>query len=126
MSLLEGTISEDALGDARLLLAKSLLTYGYSSKQAKDFLLFLKHMLFTQRDDINRIFDKQLEKLTEGSIDMSVQDVLLQLEREQGEKRGKKQEAFVIATEMKKEGIPVEQIIRFTKLSQKEINAIKS
>ena len=42
-----------------------------------------------------------------------------------GRKEGKKENAIAIALEMKKEGIPVEQIRKFTKLSLEEIEAIK-
>jgi predicted transposase YdaD len=42
----------------------------------------------------------------------------------QGEAKGRKEEALVIAGEMRKEGIPVEQIAKFTKLPIEEIEKL--
>jgi len=44
--------------------------------------------------------------------------------RLEGLQKGKREEAIAIAREMKKEGIPVEQIARFTKLSAEEIEKL--
>jgi predicted transposase/invertase (TIGR01784 family) len=41
-----------------------------------------------------------------------------------GEARGRKEEAIAIAVEMKKEGFPIEQIVKFTKLSVDEIEKL--
>ena len=43
---------------------------------------------------------------------------------EKGIQKGKREEAIAIAREMKKEGIPAEQIARFTKLSVEEIEKL--
>ena len=43
---------------------------------------------------------------------------------QKGRQEGKREEAIAIAREMKKEGIPVEQIARFTKLSIEEIEKL--
>jgi predicted transposase YdaD len=41
-----------------------------------------------------------------------------------GEARGELNKAIAIATEMKREGIPIEQIAKFTKLSIEEIEKL--
>ena len=148
-SLQEGKISDKELRSTRLKLTKTLLSYNYPTERIRDFLLFLKHMLFIKNEEINSIFDQELEKLTGGAINMTVLEILQERERKRieilgkkagkelgkvlgrkegkvlGRKEGKKENAIAIALEMKKEGIPVEQIRKFTKLSLEEIEAIK-
>ncbi len=41
-----------------------------------------------------------------------------------GEAKGRKEEAVAIAREMKKDGIPMDQIIKFTKLSIEEVEEL--
>ena len=43
---------------------------------------------------------------------------------QKGIQKGKREEAIAIAREMKKAGVPVEQIARFTKLSVEEIEKL--
>ena len=51
---------------------------------------------------------------------MGIEEFLL----EQAEKKGKQEEVIAIAREMKADGIPVEQINKFTKLSIEEIEML--
>jgi predicted transposase/invertase (TIGR01784 family) len=44
--------------------------------------------------------------------------------RQEGRQEGKYEEAVAIAREMKADGIPIEQIIKFTKLSFEEIKKL--
>ncbi|MCL4638454.1 MULTISPECIES: hypothetical protein [Olivibacter] len=72
-------------------------------------------------DEINRIFDTEVEKLSRGTIDMGIIETVKQQERN----KGKREEAVAIAREMKKDGLPNSQIAKFTKLSLKEIEKLK-
>ena len=47
------------------------------------------------------------------------------LGRKEGKVLGRKENAIAIALEMKKEGMPVEQIRKFTKLSLEEIETLR-
>jgi predicted transposase/invertase (TIGR01784 family) len=44
--------------------------------------------------------------------------------RQEGRQEGKQEEAIAISREMKADGIPIEQIVKFTKLSIEEIKKI--
>lgn len=76
-------------------------------------------------DEINRIFDTEVEKLSRGTIDMGIIETVKQQERNKGKREGKREEAVAIAREMKKDGLPNSQIAKFTKLSLKEIEKLK-
>lgn len=67
------------------------------------------------------MFDEQVIQLTGGAINMGIIEVVKKQERQ----KGRKEEAIAIAREMKKDGISVEQIAKFTKLSIKEIEKLK-
>lgn len=43
---------------------------------------------------------------------------------QEGRKEGRKEEAIAIALEMKKDGLPIEQIVKFTKLKTEEIEKL--
>ena len=51
---------------------------------------------------------------------MGIEECLL----DQAKKKGKHDSAVAIAIEMKKDGIPLEQIVKFTKLSIEEIKKL--
>jgi len=44
--------------------------------------------------------------------------------KQEGRQEGKHEEAIAIAREMKADGIPIEQIVKFTKLSIEEIKKL--
>ena len=49
---------------------------------------FLKNFIFINDQKINRIFDQQIEKLTERNINMGVIEVLKMQERREGKAEG--------------------------------------
>jgi len=51
---------------------------------------------------------------------MGIEELLLN----RAKKEGKRESLISVAREMKKDGIPVEQIVKFTKLSIKEIEKL--
>ncbi|WP_235005377.1 hypothetical protein, partial [Pedobacter nyackensis] len=63
-ALLEGKIPDKELGDERLTIAKALLNHNYSHDRVIGFMGFLKNFIFINNNDINRIFDQQIEILT--------------------------------------------------------------
>lgn len=120
-ALLESEVADEELGDDRLTIAKALLRHNYDHDRIISFLVFLKNFLYINDLEINRIFDEQVIQLTGGAINMGVIEVVKKQERQ----KGRKEEAIAIAREMKKDGISVEQIAKFTKLSIKEIEKLK-
>ncbi len=135
-SLLEGKVPDGELGEDRLTIAKALLQRRYDHDRIISFLVFLKNFIYIDDQEINRIFDEQIEKLTGGIIGMGVIEVIKRQERHQGRlegrqegqlkgrREGKREKAMAIAREMRKDGISVEQIARLTKLSIKEIEKL--
>ena len=55
---------------------------------------------------------------------MGIEEFLLDQAKKEGRQEGKHEEAIAIAREMKADGIPIEQIVKFTKLSIEEIKKL--
>ena len=55
---------------------------------------------------------------------MGIEELLLDRAKKQGIREGEHKSLIAVAREMKKDGIPVEQIAKFTKLSIKEIEKL--
>ena len=127
-SLLEGKIAEDVLGRDRLIIAKALINCGYSHDRIMALLGFLKNFIYIKDQEINRIFDQQIEQISGGTITMGVIEAIRKQEREEGERRGKLegeyQKSLEIARNMKNEGMSLAQIMRFTKLSAEELKKL--
>ncbi|MNX74277.1 hypothetical protein D3C86_1057110 [compost metagenome] len=127
-ALLEGKIPDEELGKERLTIARAMIAQNFSHDRIISFMGFLKNFIFINDQKINRIFDQQIEKLTERNINMGVIEVLRMQERREGIAEGIEQdrheEALEIAREMKKDKFPIEQIAKLTKLSIKEIEAL--
>ena len=56
---------------------------------------------------------------------MGIEEFLLDRAEKKGKLEGKHENALAIALEMKKEGMPIDQIAKFTKLSIEEIEKLK-
>ncbi|MHA4893288.1 hypothetical protein ACXZ1K_00950 [Pedobacter sp. PWIIR3] len=69
-------------------------------------------------------FDEQLEILKGRSNTMGIEELLLDRAKHEGISEGKHENAVEIAREMKKEGFSIDQIIKFTKLTSKEIEEL--
>jgi predicted transposase YdaD len=132
MALLEGHILDEELGEKRLAIAKTLLSQGYNHERIISLLVFLKNFIFIDNKDINSKFDKIIETLTGGTINMGIIETLKMQERREGKLEGKLEgealgrhaEALEIAREMKKDKFPLETIVKLTKLTTKEIEAL--
>jgi predicted transposase/invertase (TIGR01784 family) len=97
---------------------------------------FLRYYIRFENQDINTKFEQQVEILTERSNTMGIEELLLDRAEKKGERKGekkgekkgeikgRKEEAVVIAREMKKDGLPVAQIEKFTRLSVEEIEKL--
>ncbi len=128
-ALLEGKAPDEELGEDRLSIAKTLIGHNYDKDRITNFLIFLKNFLYINNSKINSKFDQEIIQLTGGTIDMGVIEIVKKQERQQGLLKGRKEgehnKALDIAREMKKDGLPIEQIVKFTKLSAKEIEKLK-
>lgn len=125
---MEGKIPDEELGIERLTIAKALLSYNYTHDRIISFMGFLRSFIFIDNENINRIFDQQIETLTGGRIDMGIIETIKMQERREGKLEGKlegrHEEALEIAREMKKDKFPADKIAKFTKLSIQEIEAL--
>ena len=148
-SLYESKMTDEALGKERLLLAKEVILRNYPHDKTLKFLIFLTNILYIDDQEINNTFNKQLFQWTGGSINMDVFEVIKKQEREKGKQEGmvegrqegiaegrqegiaegrqegiaegKLKSMLVVATEMKKEGISMEKIAKYTQLPLSDI-----
>ena len=93
---------------ARLMLAKQI-----AKEKIRVLMNFLKYYVRFENQEINAKFEQELEILTERSTTMGLEELLLD--------RAKHEGVIAVAREMKKDGIPLAQIAKFTKLTIKEI-----
>jgi len=90
---LEGKVPDEELASNRLTIARAMVEQNYDHDRILSFLVFLKNFIYIENQEINRIFDEQIEKLTGGAINMGVLEVLKKQERQ--EAMDKKSHEFV-------------------------------
>jgi len=112
--------SDRALLQTKVQLARELLNRSISKEKIRGLMNFLRYYVRFDNSEVNTIFEQEVEKLTERSHTMGIEELLLN----RAEKKGKRESLVAVAREMKKDGIPVEQIAKFTKLSVKEIEKL--
>lgn len=112
--------SDRALLQTKVQLARELLNRSISKEKIRGLMNFLRYYVRFDNSEVNTIFEQEVEKLTERSDTMGIEQLLLDREK----KKGKRESLIAVAREMKKDGIPVEQIAKFTKLSVKEIEKL--
>lgn len=112
--------SDKALLQTKIQLARELLERNMSKEKIRGLMNFLRYYVRFDNSEVNTIFEQEVEKLTERSHTMGIEELLLN----RAKKEGKRESLISVAREMKKDGIPVEQIVKFTKLSIKEIEKL--
>lgn len=90
-SLLEGKLPEKELGDERMTIAKALLNCGYGHDRIKNLIVFLKNFIYIEDEEINRIFDEEVQKLSGGIINMGIIEAVKLHERQLGKLEGTEQ-----------------------------------
>jgi len=113
-------------------LAKRLLTKQIPKDKIRKLMAFLRHYVRFESQELIHKFEKDIAILTEGSKTMGIEEFLLDRAKregkqegwQEGRQEGSHEKAVAIAREMKAEGIPPEQISRFTKLSVEEIKKL--
>ena len=70
------------------------------------------------------IFDKEIINLFGGKITMGIMEAVREQILDEGIEKGRHKEALEIASEMKKDQFSIEIIVKLTKLSIEEIEAI--
>jgi len=143
-SLLEGKMPDRELNKIRIDIAKKMLRQGYGRERTEMFLFFLWNIIYTRDPKVNREYLEEIGILTRGTIDMNTIELArkygmedgiqwgmekgiqqgLEKGLEKGIQQGKKERSLSIAREMKMEGVPVEQIAKFTKLTPGEIGKL--
>jgi predicted transposase/invertase (TIGR01784 family) len=131
---------DELLLTLKLDLTRLLLTKQVNKEKIRLLMNFLRYYIRFENQDINTKFEQQVEILTERSTTMGIEELLLERAKREGEKKGEKkgeqkgekkgrkegrrEEALAIAREMKKDGLPVSQIQKFTRLSAVEIEKL--
>jgi predicted transposase/invertase (TIGR01784 family) len=127
-ALLESKIPDQELGEQRLTIAKALLRHNYEPDRIISFMLFLKNFIFIDNEEINLIFDQQIEALTGGKINMGIIETIKMQERREGKLEGKlegrHEEAIEIAKNFKDLGVSIADIAKGTGLTIEEIKKL--
>lgn len=119
---------DELLLNLKLNLTRLLLTKKIAKEKIRVLMNFLRFYIRFENQDINTKFEQQVEILTERSTTMGIEELLLDRAEIKGEKRGEIKGEINsrkdIAREMKKDGFPVAQIEKLTKLSAEEIEKL--
>jgi len=107
---------DELLLSLKLNLVKLLFAKQIAKEKIRGLMNFLKYYVRFENQEINIKFEQGINDLTESST-MGIEEFLLDRAKKEGEKKSQ----YAIAREMKKEGLPIEQIAKFTKLSAEEI-----
>jgi predicted transposase/invertase (TIGR01784 family) len=127
---------DELLLNLKLNLTRLLLAKQIAKEKIRVLMNFLRYYIRFENPEINTKFEQQVEILTERTNTMGIEELLLDRAEKRGERKGEKKgevkgrnegekaKAIAIAREMKKEGLPVAQIEKFTGLSAKEIEKL--
>jgi len=85
---------------------------------------FLKHYVDFENPEMMLKFEKEVAQLNGRSTTMGTEQYLLQKAEHQGIEKGIEKGKYVIARELKKEGLPPEFIAKTTGLSVKEVEKL--
>jgi len=114
---IDGKERDALLLKLKLELARQLLAKQIAKEKIRVLMNFLRYYVRFENPAINAKFEQEVEILTERRTTMGIEELLLDRATKQGLEKGKKEEAVAIAREMKKDGVAIEQIAKFTKLS---------
>lgn len=88
-ALLIDKISEEELGQQRLMIARTLIqSKKYDQEQIRRFLFFLKTFVYIENPEINFIFDKEIDLLTGNYSAMGIIETIKMLTREEALEEG--------------------------------------
>jgi hypothetical protein len=107
---------DELLLTLKINLARLLLVKHVAKEKIRVLMNFLRYYVRFENQEINAKFEQALEILTERSHTMGLEELLLD--------RAKREGVVAVARAMKKEGIPLAQIAKFTKLTIKEIEKL--
>ncbi len=121
---IDGKERDALLLKLKLELARQLLAKQIAKEKIRVLMNFLRYYIRFENPAINAKFEQEVEILTERGTTMGIEELLLDRATKQGLEKGKKEEAVAIAREMKKDGVAIEQIAKFTKLSIADIEKL--
>lgn len=124
LALSSRQINEEQLFDKASDLAKRLLNKKIPKDKIRNLMTFLRHYIRFENQDLITKFDQEIAILTERSTNMGIEEFLLDRAKKEGMSEGENKKATAIAIEMKKDGIPHEQIAKFTGLPMAEIEKL--
>jgi len=120
ISLSRPALNDQQLFEAAYDLAKRLLAKQIPKQKIRKVMTFLRYYLRFENPEISAKFVKELNVLTERSVTMGIEELIV----DQAKKEAKLAEAKDIARAMKNDGIAVAQIVKFTRLSVEEIEKL--
>lgn len=124
--LLEIKTTDEAIYEAKVRLAKELSAYDkVKNEEQKKALVYLLEYLFLIEDPkLEKEYDEFKQSMG-GVLKMTIDEIREKHLVLKGKEEGEKKKALEIASEMLKDNEPIEKIIKYSKLSEKEILDLK-
>lgn len=99
--LLSGKIPEQEIGEQRWTIAKAFIESGkYSKEKMLHFLWFLKNFVQVSDPEINAIFDRRVNSITNNVITMDMMEAVRHVTLEEGIERGRQEMKEVFITNL--------------------------
>lgn len=122
--LSRGVLNDHQLFDLAYDLAKRLLSKQLPKDKIRKLMNFLRYYKRFESPEMFAKFEREIGILTERNITMGIEEFLLDRAKKEGIEQGEYKKSLAIAREMKNDGIPLNQIAKFTKLSIEEIESL--
>ncbi len=107
---------------ARLL--RNLVRRRIPREKIEKLVLFLQFYVVFRDKAYAKQYEEEIERVTKTTKPMGIRELILEKVREEGEEKGKLEEKYKIARELKKEGLPVEFIASVTSLPLEEVEKL--
>ena len=128
-SLLETGTEDEEIYQAKINLAEELVNYDKvkNAEQIKALVDFLEYLFLIEDSDINRKYE-DYKRQRGGAFKMSIEEIrrihYVNEGREEGREEGRAQGKEQIAMDMLQDNVAIETIVKYTKLSIEEVEAL--
>lgn len=124
LALKNKNANDDHLKRIKIDLTKELIKRNVSKTKHIKIMDFLSYYVNFAKPDMMLKFEQEVEQLTGRTTVMGGKEILIDRAINKGIVVGRNKVALEIALEMKKDSFPIEKIVKLTKLSAKEVEAL--
>ncbi|WP_285056680.1 hypothetical protein [Pedobacter ginsengisoli] len=131
LALKNKNVDDEALKQIKLDLTKELIKRKVSKSKHIKIMDFLAYYVNFQNPEMMIRFEEEVEQLTGRTTPMGVREILIDRAKNEGLERGRQEERAKaedekreLAREMLADGTPIDQVIKYTRLSKEEIEAL--